>query len=352
MAASHAQDVELGAFYEKLAQLHHAGVPLLESLPMVIGQVRDARLKQGLDHVLRAVLRGATLTQAVQRQPQIFSPLHQALIQVGESQGRLDQCLSRLAEMSHDDTTARRELQRALLYPAFLLVASALLPAAATWYTKGFLAYLREVTGSLLQVALPLLGLYALVRLWRGYAPELFDQTLLRAPLLGRMLHNQAFGRFCRSLGALLSGGVELRSGMPLALSSLGNRALMRGCAGAQAGIERGETLGQSLLTAGGFPLELVQRVAVGERAGTLDQTLQRAAQEFDDAAGRARRDLMKALPAVVFLLVAWRVASSVIGFYSGYIDNLDRIDRVLREVDVPISWTSPGPGGSAGGRV
>jgi type II secretory pathway component PulF len=315
---------ELAVFYEKLGQLEHAGVPILEGLPLATMQVSDPLIRRDLGRVNAALRRGATLSEAFSRNTQVFPPLHLSLINVGEAQGRLDQVLKSLAEVCERDYKARKEVLSALLYPAFLMVAAFLLPPAATWYTKGFFAYLKDVFGSVATFALPVGVVVVLLYLLRS-APATYDRLKLGLPLVGKLLSQLAYARFSRSLAALISGGVEMKAALQLAIAALGNRYLESRCAPATAALSRGETLAQCLIAAEIFPPDLIQRVVIGERAGQLDKTLDKAAEYYDFEAQRSLKTLVQVLPVLVFLLVAVRVAQVVIGFYSGYIDSIDK---------------------------
>ncbi len=321
---STARTQELAVFYEKLGQLEQAGVPILEGLPLATMQVTDPALRRDLQSVGTALTRGVPLGEAFRLHTRHIPPLHLALLCVGENQGQLDKILLNLSEICERDYKARKELSAQLLYPAFLLVSALLLPHASTWYTKGLWAYLKEVVADASSIALPvgavLGGLYLLSR-----SPVAFDRFKLGLPVIGKLLSQLALARFCRSLAALISAGVELSAGLKLAVASMDNHYLEGRCPPALLALSRGEPLAQCLVASGAFPPELIQRVVIGERAGKLDPALAKAAEYYDFEAQRNLKTLLKMLPVLIFVLVAVLVAKQVISFYSGYFEAIDK---------------------------
>lgn len=323
---------DLAVFYEKLAQLQKAGVPLAEGLQLAGMQAADPELKRAFIRLQLAVSRGSTLGQAFSQCKGVFSGLDLALIGVGEAQGRLDRTFLDLSQLWESEYRARKDFLTALVYPAALFVLALFVPNLSTWYTRGLLAYLKEVLGAASVFLLPAVALYFGYRLLAPHK-RLVDKIKLSVPVVKGLVAKLAFARFSRALAALLGAGVPLGEGLKLALSAMGNRHLEERSAPALAALEQGRTLTESLLEVDVFPPDLLQRVAVGERAGQLEETLHKAAEYYDYEAQKSLKAVLKLLPVLVFLLVALRIAAVIVGFYTGYVSNLDStIDRALHE--------------------
>lgn len=324
------------SFYEKMAQLQRAGVPLREALSLATAGIDDPAARKGLRLSQAAIDRGATLTDALSRAPEVFSPLERALCGAGEIHGRLDSSFAELGALYRLQDRARRALLSALVYPAFLLALSLVLPNLPVAFSGGVSAYGKSVLGGAAQLVVPAALVLLALRLLSAISPAALDAVVLGLPVLGDALRRMALSRFCRALAALLAAGVEVKDALGLAVSTLGNRHLLRKAevslraftsAGARA------TLAGALIEGGAFPSDLCESVAIGERAGSLTETLERAAESYEDEAQARLRVLVRMLPVLIFLLIAARIASQLIDFYSGmYIDNLDRtIEQQLR---------------------
>jgi type II secretory pathway component PulF len=326
-------------FYDKMSQLQRAGVPLREALSLATAGVDDPAARKGLRLSQAAIDQGSTLTEALSRAPALFSPLERALCSAGEVHGRLDKSFAELADLFRLQDRTRRALLSALVYPAFLLALSLVLPNLPIAFSSGASAYGKSVLHGAAQLLVPaglaLIGL----RLLGAVAPASVDALVLGLPVLGASLRRMALSRFCRALAALLGAGVEVKDALGLAVSTLSNRHLVRQAeaslrAFTSAGAGAGKvTLAGALTEGGAFPAELCESVAIGERAGSLTETLERAAESYEDEAQARLQVLVRMLPVAIFLLIAARIASQLIDFYSGmYIDNLDRtIEQQLR---------------------
>src|SRR5687767_7091408 len=110
---------ELAIFYEKLAQLQRAGIPISESLPLATMQVNDTKLRNGLERVHSYLMRGRTLTEGFSQSPEVFNDLQVALINIGEAQGRLDQILMNLSTMYEREYKDLKTFIFAMIYPTF-----------------------------------------------------------------------------------------------------------------------------------------------------------------------------------------------------------------------------------------
>jgi type II secretory pathway component PulF len=310
---------ELSIFYEKLAQLYKAGVPIMESLPLASVEVKDSGLKRGVAYAHEHVLHGHTLTEGFSQCPDVFTDIQIALIAVGEKQGRLDETLINLSSIYERKYKDIRNFLFALLYPAFLLLAAIFLPPIVTWFTDGLEAYVKMVVSSFFRILFPIAVIYLIYYLIKTYLPDTLDRVKLAIPVLGSNLKKLALARFSRSLAILFASGVEIRTSLKLSIGALGNNYLEQRCRVVHTAIDDGATLTQSLQTTNIFPQNLIQMISVGERTGELDKMLDKAAQYYEYEADKVLKVLMAAIPVVIYLGVAAYIAYIVISFYAGY---------------------------------
>jgi type II secretory pathway component PulF len=319
---------ELSIFYEKLAQLYRAGVPITESLPIATLQVKDSGIRRGANRAHEYIMHGRTLTEGISQCPDVFSEMQVALIGVGEMQGRLDQSLMNLSAMCDREYKDVRNFLFAMLYPTFLLCAAIFLPPIVTWFTDGFEAYVKSVGSTFFNILFPLSVIYLVYFIVKTYFRSGFDRAKLVIPILGSNLKKLALARFCRSLSTLFAGGVEMRSSLNLAIKSMGNRYLEQRCRIVQRALDDGETLTSSLQTTRIFPPNLIQMVAVGERTGELDKMLDKAAHYYEYEADKVLKVLLAALPVGIYLMVAVYIAYIVISFYAGYFSAIGNLTK------------------------
>ena len=317
---------ELSIFYEKLAQLYRAGVPITESLPLATMQVKDSGIRRGAERAHEYIMHGRTFTEGISQCPDVFSEMQVALIGVGEMQGRLDQSLMNLSAMYEREYKDLKNFLFAMLYPMFLLFAAIFLPPIVTWFTDGFEAYLSSVATTIFKFLFPISVIYLIYFFIKTYFRSGFDRVKLAIPILGSNLKKLALARFSRSFSTLFAGGVEMRTSLKLSIKSMGNLYLEQRCRVVQRAIDEGETLTNSLRTTSVFPPNLVQMVSVGERTGEIDKMLDKAAQYYEFEADKAIKALLAALPVAIYMMVAVYIAYIVISFYAGYYSQIGDI--------------------------
>lgn len=109
------------------------------------------------------------------------------------------------------------------------------------------------------------------------------ERTLLRIPMLGRVLAHFAMVRFCRMLGTLLGAGVPLVSSLRTAKEAIGNQTLADTVLRGIDEVQRGASLARSLSAAGQlFPPSVVEMIAIAEETGRLDKELVRLAAVYE----------------------------------------------------------------------
>ncbi len=288
---------EQALFAKRLAFLVKAGVPLLESLKMMRLQTQSASKMFLLDRLITDVSSGQLLAASLERFRNRFGDFAVNLIRVGESSGILDQNLNYLADELKKKQALRRKVVGALVYPIFITVATLSLTILLTVYifpkvlpifkslnvglpfsTRALIfasAFLRA-EGIWLLLGLLVLGLAAWI-LWKR-APRfrfLADRLTLRIPLAGRIVRSYNMTNFCRTLGLLLKSGVHIVEAVSITADATPNSVYKRELHVIAKNVSKGERISKYLDRYPHlFPDVLGQMVSIGERTGTLSETL------------------------------------------------------------------------------
>lgn len=301
---------ELAALSQEWAGLVGAGITLEESLGFLISTSKPSP-RRVLTEVREAVKGGASLYDALSQHPGCFPITFRTLIQAGEIAGTLDDALQRLAEDLIAQRAIREEARNALLYPAFLLTTASIGIATLLvvvvpnlenlfgsrrletlpWMTQTVITLSHVVRDHGLLILLTLTGivLTTIAGCRTTVGRLVIDRILLRTPVIGAIIRAVETGRFARSLGALLKGGVPVPRAMPLAAATVFNSTIARGLHQAHERIMAGASMGDAIAAEAVLPDDMIGLIRMGERTGRLDSALDRGAAMYE---GRAARKL------------------------------------------------------------
>lgn len=299
----------LAAFTRQLATLLRAGIPLEQALRTLQRQVDLPRLRAIVAQIHARIAEGIALHRALEEFPGVFPPVFRAMVEAGESGGRLEDVLERLADHTERQQALRQKLATALIYPAVMTVVAIgvvlvlltyVVPEivrvfAHTGQTLPLLTRLLIATSELLRsYGLLLLALAAgAVALWRwlvrrpgprAYLTALWDTQVLRVPILRHVVCLRDSARLVRTLAILTQSGVPLLDALTIGGRTLGNGILRAAVERGANSVREGGRLHVALAADGHFSPLLVQMLAAGEDSGELEQMLSHlAAQQERD---------------------------------------------------------------------
>ena len=315
---------QLALLTRQLATLVASGLPIDEAL-QALAEGSDGRLRTQVVSLRSRVMEGASLAAAMAEFPETFPSLFRASVAAGESAGKLDRVLLRLADYAETRDALRRKILLALTYPILLaVVALAVVAGLMVWVVPQvigvFLQYqqtlplptrlLIALSGAAREYALPmgavlLAGIVAAAFALRSEAARAWLHALaLRLPVLGRLLRATETARFARTLALLVGSAVPLLEALSIAAQVVDNRALRQALARVALRVREGQTFSRALADTREFPPVAVRLISSGEKSGRLDEMLFEAAahqeRELDTSLGVA----MAALGPGVILVV------------------------------------------------
>jgi type IV pilus assembly protein PilC len=324
-------------FAQELAALLKAGLPLFQSLDVMLERQRDPLLRQSLGTVREKVKSGVALSEAFRQEGDLYPAIFAASLVAGERSGNLDSVLRRFAQHLRLNQTLRKKAISAAIYPAVLITMMAALvvvmlvfviPNFRSFYeglgaelplpTRLLLAFATVLRENLLFIVLGLgiaglAGLYWLKREGSGVA---LDALLLRLPYFGGLMRMYATSQLMRTLSTLLAGGLPLVNALDVASASVGNRAMALAVGGATGRIREGASLTTALESTGmlePLPLEMVK---VGEQTGALGDMLNAIAEFYDEELDTRMATVLSLVEPVLLVLMAIVVAAMLLAFY------------------------------------
>src|SRR5215472_9085652 len=113
---------ELATFTQQLANLLQSGMPLTVALNSMT-HLESKGIAADVSRDLRQdVMEGRSLSDAMSKQPRVFSDLYVNMVRAGESSGALVDVLRRMADHFERFAQVQAKFTSALIYPAFVAV--------------------------------------------------------------------------------------------------------------------------------------------------------------------------------------------------------------------------------------
>ncbi|HMQ03406.1 MAG TPA: type II secretion system F family protein [Pyrinomonadaceae bacterium] len=325
-------------FNQQLSALLRAGIPVLQSINLLKTRSGSSNLREVLIDVEEKIKSGVPLSEAFEAQG-VFPKIYTASILSGEKSGALDEVLLRFVDYLRRSVGISRKLRGALAYPAFLLLASALMVAFLTLYivprmsdlftslsaqrglptvTVLVLAISKGVAGNIWWLGPLLLISAAAVFIWlrteRGKL--MLHRLLLKIPVAGTLIRNMATSQLSRSLSTLLSGGITVPDSWDIAAQALNNLELRQRSLAVSPMIREGRGFTEALQQAGWLPELALDMIGIGERSGSLREMLDEVAAFYDAEAEVRLEQLTTLLEPVILVFMAGVVVVILLAIY------------------------------------
>jgi general secretion pathway protein F len=144
---------------------------------------------------------------------------------------------------------------------------------------------------------------------------------VLRLPVLGELVRTINVGRFARTLGTMLQSGVPMLRALDTGKQIIGNVLLQRAVEDAKQAVTEGESLATTLRKSGQFPATMSHMTAVGEKAGQLEQMLERVAAAYESEVDTKLSRFTALLEPLMLVLMGGAVAFIVFSILQPIMD-------------------------------
>lgn len=294
---------DVAGMTRQMATLVRARIPLAEALGAMFEQIENVKFKSIMGEVKNAVNEGSSFADALAKHPRLFDDLYVSMVRAGETAGNLDEVLNRLADFMESSQKLKSKVQGAMVYPVIMILVGAsivlilmvaVVPRitnlfeaqgkALPWNTKLLIFISDAVLGYWWAMFLGLIAVAVLFAKWKSTdeGKHKWHSTTLRLPVIGGLVRRVSIGRFCRTLGTMLSSGVPMLRALKISQEVMTNVVLRDAVEEASIAVSQGESLAMTLRKGGHFPPTVIHMIAVGERAGELETMLTRIAETYE----------------------------------------------------------------------
>lgn len=335
--AEKVRHVDVLLFSRQIYTLLKAGVPIMRALAGLQESSSNGAMKRLLQEVRESLDSGRELSASLARHPTVFPPFYLSMVRVGEMTGRLEEIFLRLFYHLDFEQFMRNQVKSALRYPSFVVAAMAIaivvvniwvIPAFAQVF-KGFNAKLPFMTQLLINFSdfmvadwpYLLAGLIGAIFAFRAWVATpmgryLWDRTKLRVPIAGKIVEKATLARFSRSFALAVRSGVPVVQAMSVVAQTVDNVFIADKIEKMREGVERGESVLRTAISARVFTPIVLQMVAVGEESGALDDMMEEVADMYQREVEYELKNLSQQIEPILIVALGILVLILALGIF------------------------------------
>ena len=329
---------ELAVITRQLGVTLTAGLLLTEALEAISEDLENEYFRKILCSIRLDVQCGTEFSTALSRYPKIFPITYRAIVKVGEATGRLHQTLTNLAKYLEDSERLKEKVKAAVRYPLFvmgfagvvlIILVFFLIPQFAGMYSDfgAELPWLTQVVIGVSQFSVKNVHWVIIggVILWAVYlystrfykVRRAVDVMRLKVPIIGKhIIHKALISRYCRTLGFLLSAGVNLKTSLDITSQVVDHLVMAESIDQINARVVAGGSISEEMRKQKIFTGLSSKMTAVGERTGRLSEMLERTSQYYEEELEVTLQNLTTMLEPVLIIFVGVNVLIVVLALY------------------------------------
>src|ERR1700722_2425914 len=317
---------ELATFTNQLANLLNSGMTLVTALNSMT-YLESKGIPSSVARDLKTeVTEGRSLSDAMAKQPRVFSDLYINMVRSGEQSGSLVEVLRRMANHFQQFAEVQGKFTSALIYPAMVIcVGIGLIIFFMTFMMlkfitifNGFDVALPLPTRMLIQtskifenywwllVAIVIL-IFILFKRFQSSATgrRKIDEWKMSAPVVGKVVKLNLFGQFARTLGTLLHNGVPVLTALRITEQVLPNVIIREAIAKTREAVTDGKTLAQPIAHSKIFPQLMVDLIRIGEETGDVPGALNNVADTYESELSISLRLMTQLIEPILIICMA-----------------------------------------------
>lgn len=282
-------------FAHRCSVLLEAGISLSESLSIIIRMEKSKKIKRILESLQEKIEKGISLSKSISITKTKFDPMLVSMITYGESSGILALSMRQASEMMEKGGDIKKKIIGALVYPAFIAIATVLMTLFLVMYIFPKITPLfagmniklplitrivRELYEVLVQygfllsiITILIFGIFWFFYSFKKYRVfrSRFQSVLLSLPIVGDILQKYAICISSRSTATLLECGQPLPTILYQLVRSSTLEPYKEAWEFSLAEVERGVSLSESLRNFQKiFPSIVPDVLSIGERTDSI----------------------------------------------------------------------------------
>jgi len=259
------------------------------------------------------------------------------MVKAAEVSGNLSGVLKELSDYLVQNRKLLNSIRSAMMYPIFVLFMAVSILAIIMVFVIPTLTKIFQDLGGELPPAtqfiislsnfilrwgyLFILGiiLFCIMLLYMSRKPALskvLNVWRWKLPVLGEILKSITIGRFCRTLGTLLSSGVSILKSLEVLRETTLSPLLAESLDYIYEKVEGGENLSDAMEETAIFPITVVKMVGIGEESGRVAPLLLEIAGDYEDEVSSALNAFVSLLEPILIVVMGVIIGFIVISLF------------------------------------
>lgn len=329
---------DVAIFTRQLATMTRAGVPMVQSMDIVLDGTDKPLMKDLVRQIRNDVSGGTPVAASLKKYPKYFDELYCSLISAGETSGTLEVMLDRIAIYKEKSEALKATIKKALTYPVAtvlvaIVVTGILLINVVPQFASTFESFGSELPAfTQLVVSLSefaqqwwmLIGggiavfvlSFGRLRASNTKFADAVDAALLKAPVFGSIIRDAVIARYARTLSTTFAAGVPLVEALDATATAAGNAVYIRAIKLIRNDVTSGMSLLQATRASGLFPMFLLQMTSIGEESGTLDEMLGKVADQYEMQVDNAVESISSLIEPMIMSILGVLIGGLMIAMY------------------------------------
>ncbi|HAO65038.1 TPA: hypothetical protein DCQ44_03610 [Candidatus Taylorbacteria bacterium] len=327
---------------QQISTLFEAQVSALKVFRLLATETESPALAAILNQVADDLQAGSSISKAMARHTEVFSPFYVSMVVSGEETGHLDEVFIFLAEYLDRSYAMTSKARNALIYPAFVVITfiavmvlmltmvipkiSDILLASGQdipLYTRVVLGFSTFFVNYgiflLVAVVVGALLLFKYVRTKTGHLA--MDKFRISIPFVGDFYKKLYLARIADSLSTSLASGITMVRSLELAGEVVDNEVYKRILNETVTAVKGGASVSDTMAKYPEIPGIIVQMIKVGEETGELGAILKTMAKFYRREVNGAMETLVSLIEPVMIVFLGLAVgvllASVLIPIYN-----------------------------------
>ena len=321
----------------QLSLLLKSEVAVLEALELAHDQLNDKTLRLIFADIISRVEAGKTVADALQAYPYVFDELYVSMVDAGESSGKLADSIDQIASYREKKEATTSKLKAALAYPVLVILVAVLVVFALVIYIvpvfssmyDNFGAELPALTQKVVDVSdfirdtyvywlVCVLLMVPIVILLAGSKKLKYQwhRILTHLPLVQNLISRIVAARFCRTMGSLLSSGVDIIHALRIASRTTGNDYVRLRLEPCETHLSEGKSFTDAISGANVFPRAMLRLTVSGEKTGRLGEMLVRTADYYEKETETQLTTLTSLIEPLIIVILGVVIAFVLVAMY------------------------------------